>query len=145
MLARGDSRTDWARVKGMTEAELEASIAADPDDVHASVDWKKAVKGVPPPKPPPVPSPARAGLSGEKSSGSQRKEFACQFRLGRACPGHPRLETVETKTWIRGSSPRKTTSTRFLGVPHKLTLQGYFPRTALRARGRVGWGRIDAE
>src|SRR5438876_8878431 len=70
-----------------------------------------------------------------KFSGSQRKEFACQFRLGRACPGHPRLETVETKTWIRGSSPRKTTSTRFLGVPHKLTLQGYFPRTALRWRG----------
>jgi hypothetical protein len=29
--------------------------------------------------------------------------------LGRACPGHPRLETVETKTWIRGSSPRTTT------------------------------------
>ena len=37
MLARG-SRTDWARVKGMTEEELEASIAADPDDVHASVE-----------------------------------------------------------------------------------------------------------
>jgi uncharacterized protein (DUF4415 family) len=50
MLARGDSRTDWARVKGMTEAELEASIAADPDDVHAPVDWQKAVKGVPPAK-----------------------------------------------------------------------------------------------
>ncbi len=47
MLARGDSRTDWARVKGMTEEELEASIAADPDDVHAPVDWKKAVKGLP--------------------------------------------------------------------------------------------------
>src|SRR2546430_2010903 len=50
MLARGDSRTDWASVKGMTEEELEASIATDPDDVHASVDWKKAVKGAPPPK-----------------------------------------------------------------------------------------------
>jgi hypothetical protein len=34
MLARGASRTDWARVRGMTD-ELEASIAADPDDVHA--------------------------------------------------------------------------------------------------------------
>ena len=50
MLARGESRTDWARVKGMTEEELEASIAADPDDVHAPVDWKKAVKGLPPAK-----------------------------------------------------------------------------------------------
>jgi uncharacterized protein (DUF4415 family) len=50
MLARGESRTDWARVKGMTEEELEASIAADPDDVHAPVDWTKAVKGLPPAK-----------------------------------------------------------------------------------------------
>src|SRR5207245_2794502 len=92
-----------------------------------------------------APRPQCAGLSGEKSSGGQGKEFACQFRLGRACPvglqptdlirGHPRLETVETKTWIRGSSPRKTTSTRFLGVLHKLALQGYFPPTAPRLRG----------
>src|SRR5713101_7313985 len=84
------------------------------------------------------PLPHCAGLSGEKSSGGQGKEFACQFRLGRACPGHPRLETVETKTWIRGSSPRKTTSTRFLGVSHKLALQGYFPPTALRTAGEGG-------
>src|SRR6266852_9988167 len=86
------------------------------------------------------PLPHCAGLSGEKSSGGQGKEFACQFRLGRACPGHPRLETVETKTWIRGSSPRKTTLTHFLGVSHKLALQGYFPRTALPSLGaeRVG-------
>jgi uncharacterized protein (DUF4415 family) len=50
MLARGSSRTDWARVKAMTEKELEASIAADPDDVHAPVDWQKAVKGLAPAK-----------------------------------------------------------------------------------------------
>ena len=50
MLARGDSRSDWVRVKGMSEEELEASIAADPEDVHAPVDWKKAVKGLPPRK-----------------------------------------------------------------------------------------------
>ena len=25
------------------------------------------------------------------------------------CPGHPRLAALETKTWMRGSSPRKTT------------------------------------
>jgi len=31
---RGESRTDWTKVDAMTEAELEASIAADPDDVH---------------------------------------------------------------------------------------------------------------
>ncbi len=50
MLARGESRTDWAAVERMTEAELEASIAADPDDVHEPVDWTQAVKGLPPRK-----------------------------------------------------------------------------------------------
>src|SRR6266446_7237948 len=53
-------------------------------------------------------------------------------------PAHTRyfLWTVETKTWIRGSSPRKATLTRFLGVSYKLALQGYFPRTALRGAGK---------
>jgi uncharacterized protein (DUF4415 family) len=50
MLARGESRTDWAAVKAMTEEELEASIAADPDDVHEPIDWARAVKGMPPRK-----------------------------------------------------------------------------------------------
>src|SRR6266852_6965599 len=76
-----------------------------------------------------------------KSGGRQGKEFACEFRLGRARPvglqptdsirGHPRLGAVETKTWMRGSSPRKTILTRFLGVLYKCSLQGNFPRTAL--------------
>jgi len=38
-LARGESCTDWARVDAMTEGELEASIAADPDWVDVSRDW----------------------------------------------------------------------------------------------------------
>ncbi len=50
MLARGESRTDWARVDAMTERELEASIAADPDDVHEEPDWTTAIKGLPPAK-----------------------------------------------------------------------------------------------
>jgi hypothetical protein len=37
-LARGESRTDWASVKGLTEEELQASIAPDPDDVHTPLD-----------------------------------------------------------------------------------------------------------
>jgi len=45
---RGESRTDWAKVDAMTENELEASIAADPDDVHKEPDWSQAVKGLPP-------------------------------------------------------------------------------------------------
>src|SRR6266446_6908219 len=50
ILARGESRTDWEAVKGMTEQELEASIAADLDDVHEPIDWTRAVKGMPPRK-----------------------------------------------------------------------------------------------
>jgi len=50
MLAHGESRTDWAAVKAMTEEELEASIAADRDDVHEPIDWSLAVKGMPPGK-----------------------------------------------------------------------------------------------
>src|SRR5580700_10111708 len=47
---RGESRTDWAKVDAMTAKELEASIAADPDDVHEEPDWSQAVKGLPPRK-----------------------------------------------------------------------------------------------
>jgi uncharacterized protein (DUF4415 family) len=47
---RGASRTDWAKVDAMTEEELNASIAADAEDVHGELDWSKAVKGLPPRK-----------------------------------------------------------------------------------------------
>jgi uncharacterized protein (DUF4415 family) len=50
MRRRGESRTDWAKVDAMTEAELEASIAADPDDVHEAPDWSQTVLGLPPRK-----------------------------------------------------------------------------------------------
>jgi uncharacterized protein (DUF4415 family) len=50
MQRRGESLTDWERVKAMTEAELEASIAADPDDIHEELDWTKAIIGLPPRK-----------------------------------------------------------------------------------------------
>ena len=50
MRRRGESGTDWAKVDAMTEAELEASIAADPDDVHEAPDWSQAVLGLPPRK-----------------------------------------------------------------------------------------------
>jgi uncharacterized protein (DUF4415 family) len=50
LLARGESRTDWAAVKAVTEEELEASIAGDLDDVHEPIDWSRAVIGLPPRK-----------------------------------------------------------------------------------------------
>ena len=50
MIARGEDRTDWAKVDATTQNELETSIAADPDDVHEELDWSRAVKGLPPRK-----------------------------------------------------------------------------------------------
>ena len=50
MLARGDTRTDWAAVEAMKEERPEASIAADPDDFHDPINWTRAVKGIPPRK-----------------------------------------------------------------------------------------------
>jgi uncharacterized protein (DUF4415 family) len=50
MRRRGESRVDWAKVDAVTEAELEASIAADPDDVHETPDWGQAILGLPPRK-----------------------------------------------------------------------------------------------
>jgi uncharacterized protein (DUF4415 family) len=44
---RGAARTDWAKVDSMSEEALEASIAADPDDVKKTPDWTRAVKGLP--------------------------------------------------------------------------------------------------
>ena len=37
MVARGESKTDWARIDAMTEEELEAAIASDPDE--AGIVW----------------------------------------------------------------------------------------------------------
>jgi hypothetical protein len=48
MIARGEDRTDWAKVYAISGAELEASIDVDPDDVHAPLDWNQAAKGLPP-------------------------------------------------------------------------------------------------
>jgi uncharacterized protein (DUF4415 family) len=50
MLERGASRTDWTTVRGMTQEELEATVAADPDDTHEPIDWTLAIKGLPPRK-----------------------------------------------------------------------------------------------
>jgi uncharacterized protein (DUF4415 family) len=41
MLARGEDETDWARVRAMTEEELEANIASDPAWKDVPRDWYK--------------------------------------------------------------------------------------------------------
>jgi uncharacterized protein (DUF4415 family) len=47
MLARGESRTDWAFVDAMTEEELEASIDHDEE---GEIDWSTVQVGFPGPK-----------------------------------------------------------------------------------------------
>jgi uncharacterized protein (DUF4415 family) len=50
-LERSRSRTDWARLDAMTEDELEAAIANDPDWAEfKDIDWSDAVLVVPPRK-----------------------------------------------------------------------------------------------
>jgi uncharacterized protein (DUF4415 family) len=50
-LERRKSETDWARLDALTDAEIEASIADDPDwQEFADIDWSKAVLVVPPKK-----------------------------------------------------------------------------------------------
>jgi uncharacterized protein (DUF4415 family) len=47
---RGESQTDWARAGAVTEEELEASIAADPDERDLVWDWSTASAEMPQPK-----------------------------------------------------------------------------------------------
>src|SRR5271165_3449831 len=49
MRRRGESRTNWAKVNATTETQLEASIAADPDEAH-EVDWTRTALGMAPRK-----------------------------------------------------------------------------------------------
>lgn len=49
-LASMESETDWARVDAMTEEELQAAIASDPDEAGWVTDWSTAMAGIPGPK-----------------------------------------------------------------------------------------------
>ena len=51
MIASGEDKTDWAKAGSVTQEELEASIAADPDEAGMVIDWSSAMKGSPPPPP----------------------------------------------------------------------------------------------
>jgi uncharacterized protein (DUF4415 family) len=48
-IARGEDRTDWARIDAMSETELEAAIASDPDADIGPVDPSRAYGEVPGP------------------------------------------------------------------------------------------------
>lgn len=47
---RGETRSDWARAAAMTNAEIEADIASDPDEAGMVVDWDKLSIELPKPK-----------------------------------------------------------------------------------------------
>jgi uncharacterized protein (DUF4415 family) len=50
-LERRKSETDWARLDAMTDEEIEASIADDPDWAEfKDLDWSEAVLVIPPKK-----------------------------------------------------------------------------------------------
>ncbi len=50
MQERGESKSNWAQAAAMTDAELEAAIASDPDEAGMVVDWSKATVELPQPK-----------------------------------------------------------------------------------------------
>jgi uncharacterized protein (DUF4415 family) len=50
MRDRGESQSDWARAAAMTEEELEAAIADDPDEAGLVFDWSQATVEMPQPK-----------------------------------------------------------------------------------------------
>lgn len=44
---RRKGKTDWARFDAMTDAEIDAAIASDPDAAPIDIDWSDAVLVVP--------------------------------------------------------------------------------------------------
>lgn len=49
-LKRGEDQTDWTKIDRTTEADIEASIKCDPDDIECEPDWTTAIAGIPPRK-----------------------------------------------------------------------------------------------
>ncbi len=50
MQERGEDESDWARAAAMTDAEIEAAIASDPDEAGMVVDWSTVTTELPQPK-----------------------------------------------------------------------------------------------
>jgi uncharacterized protein (DUF4415 family) len=50
MRRRGETYTDWERAGAMTQEEIEAQIAADPDEAGIVVDWDSVTTVMPKPK-----------------------------------------------------------------------------------------------
>jgi uncharacterized protein (DUF4415 family) len=50
MRARGETRSDWTKAAAMTQEEIEADIASDPDEAGMAVDWDSVTVKMPQPK-----------------------------------------------------------------------------------------------
>ena len=50
MQERGESKSDWAKAFAMTDEEIEAAIASDPDEAGMVVDWSTGTTEIPQPK-----------------------------------------------------------------------------------------------
>jgi uncharacterized protein (DUF4415 family) len=48
--ARGETRSDWAKAAALTSEEIEAQVAADPDEAGMVIDWDSATIEMPQPK-----------------------------------------------------------------------------------------------
>ena len=47
---RGETRSNWAKAAALTNEEIEAQIAADPDEADMVIDWDSATVEMPQPK-----------------------------------------------------------------------------------------------
>lgn len=49
MRQRGETRSNWAKAAALTNDEIEAQIAADPDEAGMVIDWDSATIEMPKP------------------------------------------------------------------------------------------------
>jgi uncharacterized protein (DUF4415 family) len=47
MRKRGETRSNWAKAAALTNEEIEAQIAADPDEAGMVIDWESATVELP--------------------------------------------------------------------------------------------------
>jgi uncharacterized protein (DUF4415 family) len=47
---RGETRSNWAKAAALTNEEIEAQIAADPDEAGMVIDWDTATVEMPQPR-----------------------------------------------------------------------------------------------
>jgi uncharacterized protein (DUF4415 family) len=50
MRKRGETRSNWEKAAALTNEEIEAQIAADPDEAGMVIDWDSATIEMPQPK-----------------------------------------------------------------------------------------------